>query len=380
MLLAAAGDSDPSIHLRASLDNARIQFERGKTGRVAFLGGSITVATGWRNGVEELLRTRFPETAFEFVNAGISSTDTTMGPMRLRTDVLNKGRIDILFVDFAVNDQHNDRTEEESIRGMEGIIRQTLAANTNACIVLQYFADPIKLEHIRAGNTPPITGRHDRVAQHYGVIAIDQALEVATRIDRGDFTWEDFGGLHPAPFGHQVYVDTITRLFDRAWAKPLTDDAAAIAHPMPTAPLDPLHYGRGRYVPINAVTVKSGWTRDPKWVPTDEASTRSGFAEVPALTADAPGAELSLSFEGTAVGIVVAAGPDVGILEYQIDDGPPQRLDQFTQWSPRLHIPWAYTLAADLSPGPHRLTLRTTDAKHQESTGHACRIIHFYAN
>jgi len=98
------------------------------------------------------------------------------------------------------------------------------------------------------------------------------------------------------------------------------------------------------------------------------------------LVATEPGAELRLSFEGTAVGLLVAAGPDVGIVEFAIDGGRTRRVDQFTRWSTGLHIPWAYMLDDDLEPGRHELVLRTTDQKHTESRGHAARIVAFLAN
>ena len=91
-------------------------------------------------------------------------------------------------------------------------------------------------------------------------------------------------------------------------------------------------------------------------------------------------AELKLKFEGIAVGLLVTAGPDVGVVEWTIDKGPAKRLDQFTEWSEGLHIPWAYMLETELEPGEHTLILRTTDEKNEKSTGHACRIIQFLVN
>ncbi|MDQ1256851.1 MAG: hydro protein, partial [Candidatus Hydrogenedentes bacterium] len=82
--------------LRDDFQNARIRFECEKKGRVAFLGGSITEMTGWRDLTCDYLRRRFPDTEFDFVNAAISSTDSTLGAFRLAQDVLDKGRIDLL--------------------------------------------------------------------------------------------------------------------------------------------------------------------------------------------------------------------------------------------------------------------------------------------
>jgi hypothetical protein len=116
------------------------------------------------------------------------------------------------------------------------------------------------------------------------------------------------------------------------------------------------------------------------WHPTDDAHNRERFVGVPVLQAVEPGSELRLEFSGTAVGLFVTAGPDVGILEYSVDGGAPKRLDQFTEWSERLHIPWAYMLESELETGKHELVLSTTDAKNEKSRGHAIRIMEFLVN
>jgi len=101
---------------------------------------------------------------------------------------------------------------------------------------------------------------------------------------------------------------------------------------------------------------------------------------VPALVAEQPGATLSLKFTGTAVGIFVAAGPDAGTVEYSLDGQRAAPRNLFTQWSSRLHLPWAQVLAAGLKPGPHELTLRVAGTHDDQSKGHAVRIVHFLVN
>ncbi len=98
------------------------------------------------------------------------------------------------------------------------------------------------------------------------------------------------------------------------------------------------------------------------------------------LIAEEPGAIVKLHFQGTAVGLLVAAGPDVGVLEFSINGGPYRSVDQFTRWSAGLHIPWAYMLDADLPQGEHELVLRTTAQKNENSKGNAARIVAFMAN
>jgi sialidase-1 len=74
--------------LRGGLANSRAQFENASSGRVAFLGGSITHNPGWRDAVGRYLQERFPETEFDFIPAGIPSLGSVPHAFRLIRDVL----------------------------------------------------------------------------------------------------------------------------------------------------------------------------------------------------------------------------------------------------------------------------------------------------
>jgi len=126
--------------------------------------------------------------------------------------------------------------------------------------------------------------------------------------------------------------------------------------------------------------VEKGWTLVPCWHPADKAGTRAGFVNVPMLVAEQPGAVLRLRFEGKGVGLFVASGPDAGTVEYRIDGRVRGQRDLFTEWSERLHLPWAQVLAADLAPGKHELELRVLPTANPKSKGHAVRIAYFLVN
>jgi len=367
--------------LRGSLDNSRLKFERDHTGRVVFLGGSITNMKGWRDFVCQDLQRRFPATKFDFINAGIPSTGSTPGAFRFSRDVLAHGPVDLLFEDAAVNDEVNGQNEVEQVRGMEGIVRQARLANPLTDVVMLHFVDPPKMAVIREGGTPPVIAAHEKVAVYYGVLSIDLAQEVTERIKAGEFTWEkDFKDLHPAPFGHQLYANSIGRMFDSAWATPLSTDAKAQPHDFPVKPMDAGSYFAGRLVSPAVAGHDDGWKLVDDWKPADGAGTRPGFVNVPALVAERPGAALHLKFNGTAAGVFVAAGPDAGTIEYSIDGGPTKTCDLYTKWSAKLHLPWAQVLAAGLPSGPHDLQLRVAGSQNEKSKGTAVRIIHFLVN
>ena len=361
--------------LRGGLNQSREKFEREKTGRVAFLGGSITAATpGWRDQVCEDLKRRFPETKFDFINAGIPSLGSTPGAFRYQRDVLGRGPVDLLFEEAAVNDDTNGFSDVEQVRGMEGIVRQARLANPKIDIVLLHFVDPGKIDQINRGETPSVIANHEKVAEHYGLPSINLAREVTERIHAGEFTWaKDFRDLHPSPFGHELYARSVHRLFDAAWNGPASGPTSAQPPALP-APLDQFSYFRGRLISPKAavesglVTIESGWKLVPEWEPSDKEGTRPGLVKV------------KFKFTGTGVGLFVASGPDTGVVEYRIDNGDWQTKELFTQWSPQLHLPWAKMLASELPEGEHTLELRVSNATDARSKGNAIRIIHLLAN
>jgi len=382
ILTHTAADYDKRhFSLRHGLTSCRIKFQRQKKGRVAFLGGSITYNHGWRDMLCRYLQERFPETEFEFIAAGIPSTGSTPGAFRLARDVFNNGPVDLLFEEAAVNDSTNARSDIDHIRGMEGIVRHARMLNPCIDIVLMHFVDPDKMKVYNDGSAPAVIRNHERVAAHYQLPSLNLAMEVTERISAGQFDWKnDFRNLHPSPFGQNVYFRSMKNLLDAAWSEPLPDKAGPAPYTLPAEPLDEFSYYRGRYVDIDKAELIEGFVRDTAWKPNDGAGVRQGFVDVPVLRADAPGAVLKLKFTGTAVGVFVTCGPDVGIIEFSIDDGPFRQVDQYTQWSARLHLPWAYVLDAELDSGTHKLTLRTADRRNTNSRGNACRIVHFLVN
>jgi lysophospholipase L1-like esterase len=379
--LSAAQTTQPfadHVQLRGSLDNSRIKFETGKKGTVAFIGGSITEMNGYRPMVCDLLKKRFPQTDFKFVDAGISSTTSTTGAFRVAHDVLDQGPIDLFFIEFAVNDdQDGHHTRQECIRGMEGIIRHARQSNPNMDIVVTFFTNESMIKTLQEGRTPLTIEAHGAVAERYEVPTINLAAEVAQQITAGELTWKKYGGVHPAPFGNAICASMIDELLNRAWAKPVETNAKVAPHVSPE-PLDPLNYERGRFIDPKEARIVSGWTLGiPDWKSLP-GGKRSRFTTIPMLSATEPGAEATLDFEGTTVGAYIIAGPDAGIVEASIDGGLATQINLYHSFSSGLHYPRTVILGTDLKPGKHMLTIRMS--KETKSAGHAMRVMEFVAN
>jgi sialidase-1 len=366
--------------MRGGLQNCRIKFEREKKGHVAFLGGSITYNRGWRDSICSYLETRFPDTEFDFIAAGIPSMGSTPGAFRLERDALANGAVDLLFEEAAVNDATNGRTQKEQINGMEGIVRHIRKSNPAADVVIMHFVDPDKMKDYKEGKEPEVIKNHNLVAEHYNVPVINLAKEVTDRIDNGEFTWkDDFKNLHPSPFGQGVYAYSMLQFLDNAFAGHLDDDDKITAHIMPEK-LTQSCYDNGSLIDISSIKPTEGWKIDPLWKPKDKTGTRRNYSKVSMLICEKPGGIINLKFRGNAVGIAVAAGPDAGIIEYRIDDSNWQKQNLYTRWSKQLHLPWYYTLASGLTENEHELEIRVAKDKDEQSNGNACRIRYFFIN
>ncbi len=366
--------------MRGGIRNSFIKFEKEKKGRVAFLGGSITYNGGWRDSLMAYIQNRFPDTEFDFISAGIPSMGSTSDAFRLKRDILKNGPVDLLFVEAAVNDGGKGRPESEILRSMEGIVRHMRNVDLTTDLVFMYFVDPSKIKDYNQGKTPSIIRYHDLIAAYYNIPALNLAKEVTDRINAGEFTWkDDFKNLHPSPFGQGVYARSMISFMEDAWNGYVADDDKVLDYILPQK-LDQVCYDNGILIPAKEVKAVKGWVYTENWIPAIKAGTRNNYTHVPMLVGNYPGKILKLTFEGNAVGIIPAAGPDAGIIEYRIDKGEWQTKDLFTKHSSHLYLPWPYMLADGLEPGKHTLQVKISPDRNPNSVGNLCVLRYFFVN
>ncbi|MES1215662.1 MAG: SGNH/GDSL hydrolase family protein [Bacteroidota bacterium] len=365
------------IKTRRGLNNSLEAIRKNKNATVAFLGGSITYNTGWRDKVCSYLKESFPDTKFHFIAAGIPSLGSLPHAFRLQRDVLDSGKIDLLFLEAAVNDRGNTPDSLVQVQSLEGIIRHAKNNNPAMDIIMMSFADPAKNSDFDKGIIPVEIANHELIAEHYSLPSINLAKEIHDKINNHEFSWEyDFKDLHPSVFGQELYFAAIKTLFQKCFN---TISPPEIIKPLPE-PLNKSSFANGRYVTIENAKHDNDWKLVNDWTPSDKLPTRDGFVHVPMMVADKPGASLSFSFEGTAVGICIISGADAGIISYSIDKGTYKKLDLYTQWSSMLHLPWYLILGRGLKSGKHIVNIKIDGDANKESKGHACRIVHFLVN
>lgn len=360
------------------LANTLYRIKTEKSVNVVFFGGSITHNPGWRDKVSAYLQQSFPDTKFNFLNAGIPSLGSLPHAFRIGQDVLAKGRVDLMFLESAVNDRGNGTNQQTQRRALEGIIRHVLKSNAYANIIMMAFVDPDKMKDYNSGKIPPEVQVHQDMAKMYHLPFINLAKEVTDRINAGEFSWDkDFKNLHPSPFGQEIYFRTMKQLLSAELAKPAPAKLRPSHLPQQA---DAFAYVNGDYLEIGKAEALNDFTINPLWTPADSVHTRPGFVNVPMLVGEKPGASLTLPFTGSIIGFAVVAGPDAGIVKYTIDGKAYPELDLYTQWSKGLHLPWYLLLGDGLGPGKHLLKLEISSNKNNRSKGTACRIVHFLVN
>lgn len=365
------------LELNGRLDNTFYKIKNKTNFTVAFLGGSITYNRGWRDKICDYLISTYPQVDFNFIPAGIPSLGSLPHAFRLQSDVLNKGIVDLLFLEAAVNDHANGTDSITQLRSMEGIIRHALVANPAMNIVLMAFADEDKNQKFFKNIEPLEIKVHRQLAAYYRLPFLNLAKEVSERIMYKEFTWEnDFKNLHPSPFGQNIYYQSIKTLFQIAEKEYKGDHFASYVLPKPT---DKHCYSNGNYTSVYLATKLKGFSIADQWNPADKIATRAGFVNVPVLEATGSGSSFSLSFSGTAIGIAVVSGPDAGVIEYRIDNGEYRTLHLFTKNSKSLHLPVYFILSDGLQAGAHELEVKISAIK-GSGGGNACRIVHFLVN
>lgn len=365
------------LKLRGGLKNSYTVFRGSKKATVAFLGGSITYNKGWRNKTCAYLKERFPETDFRFIAAGIPSLGSLPHAFRLQRDLLDSGKIDLLFVEAAVNDRANGTDSLTQILALEGIVRHAKSQNPNMDIVLMSFADPDKTKDYEQGKEPIEVKNHELIAEYYQLPSINLAKEVRDKMLRKEFSWAyDFKDLHPSVFGQELYFSAIKKLLSLSFDNSKT----LLNNKLELQPLNKNNFNNGKYYSVDKAIYDAQWALNKDWTPTDGLPTREGFVHVPMLVSTTSGSALTFNFKGTAVGISIVSGSDVGMIEYSIDNAPFKKLDLYTQWSGQLHLPWYLIFGSGLTQESHTLQIKISSEKNPKSKGNACRIVHFLVN
>lgn len=367
-----SAETDP-VQIRTGFGNLMYRCAVEKKARIAFLGGSITQnGKGHVAMLTEWLRAKYPEAEIEALNAGLSSTCSVTGAFRVGDEVLSKGPLDLLVVEFAVNDdQDAAHTRENAIRGMEGVIRQTREQHPAADILMVHYVNPEMLALAEKGETAISIGAHEAVAAHWGITSVNVTTALAASTKAGGMNWQAYGGVHPKAEGYRFATDLMIRAMEGS------QPADKVAHhPVPGKPLDPGSFAKVKIIDLQQASWLGGWqygTVGKALLPA--GSIRGDYEGRPLLRADDPGSTLYVDFTGSSLTAFVLAGPDSGSLEVSVDGGDWTPVTLFHRHSKGLNYPRSVILMPPGPPGFHQVAIRTAEAKPEGSTGTSASIL-----
>lgn len=353
-------------------------IEKERKAHVAFFGGSITQnAGGHSKMVPDWLTKTYPGVDFTFTNAGLSSTCSLTGAFRVDRDVLSKGDVDLLVVEFAVNDDQDAAHDRSTaIRGLEGIIRQYFKANPKGDVISVNFVNPSILEKIQKGEVATSVEAHKTVAHHYDLPIVDVGQALADEIAAGKMTWEeDYKGTHPNQKGYQFASNLITSVVE----KTISGETPQVVT-LPE-PIDEKSYFGAQLVDPQSANWLGGWKYaqvSKELLPV--GGIRSDYESYKALRSDESGNMIYKTFLGSMLGAFVLAGPDAGILEISVDGGEWKEVDLFHNHSKGLNYPRSVILADNLSSSYHQAAIRVSEKKNEASKGNTATILYFEVN
>ena len=204
---------------------AKPELFKDKTGlNVVFLGGSITAdLNGYRNDVEDMIKTQYPDSVF--TNAGVGGTGSDYGWTRLKKDVISNGP-DLVFVEFTVNDANNKQTT----RYMESIVRNLNKLDNPPAIV---FVCMTKLDFEA---TKASTSEHTALAKAYGIPVVNVGAYMQSMYNSDNQFKTDWDnkvyladGVHPSEDCSRIYGGYICNLIsgnpDKYITLPKTNDS-----------------------------------------------------------------------------------------------------------------------------------------------------------
>lgn len=204
------------LRIRDGLPNFFHKIEAKQLVRVAYLGGSITAAEGWRVKSLDWLKQQYPEVAFEMINASVSGTGADFGVCRLEESVL-RYHPDLVFVEYRVNGG-GDYPEE----AFEGLLRRIWEASPETDICLIYTIGKWMVSGISEGRQFYYGIMMEELANHYGVPSIDLGVEVVRLLRNGELAmdaetrpenkiWFTRDQCHPTVEGHELYAKIVSR-------------------------------------------------------------------------------------------------------------------------------------------------------------------------
>lgn len=246
------------LRMRGGLPNFFARMKTQDTIRIAYVGGSITEANGWRINTFNWFKSQYPKVHFIEINAAISGTGSDFAACRIETDVLSKNP-DLIFLEHRVNGGGGFETQS-----VEGVIRQIWKQNPLTDICFIHTVSLGMIPTIQSGKTPKFGAVMESLANKYNIPSIDFGVEVA-RLEmaaelamKSDLPvagklWFSMDGVHPGEAGHQLYAEIFALSFNK-----MKDFAVVKEHLLPEA-INKHSWEKTALLPATEAKLSAGW-------------------------------------------------------------------------------------------------------------------------
>ncbi|MDE5865418.1 MAG: SGNH/GDSL hydrolase family protein, partial [Lachnospiraceae bacterium] len=193
---------------------------QGEKVTVAVSGGSITQGTISSGSSDSLVENKrcyadiffswwketFPQTEFEFINAGIGATDSYLGVHRVQTDVLDYNP-DIVLVEFAVNDANSVFYKKT----YDNLVRIIAKSGNEPAILLLFMAQT---------NGAGAQENQSNVGFSYSMPMVSYRNVIKEMMETGKYSDKELSSdeVHPSALGHAIAGEIIWKYLNSIYA------------------------------------------------------------------------------------------------------------------------------------------------------------------
>jgi hypothetical protein len=215
---------DPNIpeelRIRGGLPNLFSKLIKKDTVRIAYVGGSITMANGWRVNSFKWLKSQYPGVHFKEINATISGTGSDTMAFRLMKNVM-ANKPDLVFLENRV-----DGINVSEVQSVEGVIQQLWKQNPGTDICFIHTISSEMIPTMQSGKNSAFGAALESIANNYNIPSIDFGVEIARLEMAGELAmisdlpvagklWFSMDGIHPGEAGHDLYTEIFMRSFSQ---------------------------------------------------------------------------------------------------------------------------------------------------------------------
>jgi lysophospholipase L1-like esterase len=324
---------DPAVpeelRMRGGLPNFFDKLKTKDTVRIAYVGGSITEANGWRINSLNWLKSQYPKVQFVEINAAISGTGSDFAACRIIPDVMAK-KPDLVFLEHRVNG--GGGFEKQSV---EGVIRQIWKQNPLTEICFIHTVSLGMIPAIQSGKTPAFGAVIESLANQYNIPSIDFGVEVA-RLEmaaelamKSDLPvagklWFSMDGVHPGEAGHELYAEIFARSFNQ-----MKNYAGVKEHRLSVASNEN-NWEKTTLLPITKAKLSAGWkpvNTQNDTIYQEDFKRTDGMLRG-AVKCSKVGESVSIKWNGTTIGfsdIPYGSGCKIQVV---IDNGKPVTIER----------------------------------------------------